>query len=92
MIADLRARVDRLEKELAEAKEALRQALIRSSGFEEGETVEARKNLGSEWKPAIIRRVFVNWAGKYVYTVSFPKKNGAWSKVLVSYAEVRKPS
>ena len=92
-IDQLQVEVNRLEKELVDAREKLREAVITAAGFSEGEVVEARKKYArnTEWRPAIIRRIYVDWKTHCRYTVSFAKKDGDWSQVVVDYAEVRKP-
>jgi hypothetical protein len=92
-INKLQSEVARLKEELRNAENDLRRAVIAESGFHEGEVVEARKNYGrvKEFRPAIIRNIYVSWDSRLRFVVSFAKKDGNWSAVRVDYALVRKP-
>jgi len=92
-IKKLKAEVDRLTTELANAKDDLFRAIVAEGGFAEGEVVEARRRYGRDidGRPAVIRRITLGWFGdRCHYVISFAKKDGDWSKVETSECEVRK--
>lgn len=70
----LQGKVGQLRGDLAAAEKLLREALIDEAEFKVGDVVEANDR---EWKPAIVRRVFVEW-GQVTYLVSYRRKSGDW--------------
>lgn len=87
-IPALEQRVSRLRIELDGAQAELDAAYEAAAPFHVGDVVEARD--GSVWREAIVRVVDARSQTWVWYRVSFPKKDGEWSKVGRHAFDVRR--
>lgn len=86
-IEQLKREVEEAQSRLCQAQTRLLEARLAEAEFKAGDVVEAF-HRGS-WERAVVRNVSPQSFGTW-YSVSFAKKNGEWSKQVVSaFGKVR---